>query len=51
MNIGFTYSNRYTAYGTEQIVGVGVGYFKSHFQARPYRLALVVLSEVFEMHL
>ena len=27
VNIGFTYSNRYTAYGTEQIVGVGVGLF------------------------
>ena len=27
VNIGLTYSNRYTAYGVEQIVGVGVGLF------------------------
>ena len=27
LNIGFTYSNRYTAYGVEQMVGVGVGLF------------------------
>ncbi len=27
VNIGFTYSNRYTAYGVEQMVGVGVGLF------------------------
>ena len=28
LNIGFTYSNRYTAYGVEQMVGVGVGLFR-----------------------
>ena len=27
LNIGLTYSNRYTAYGTERIVGVGIGLF------------------------
>jgi hypothetical protein len=27
LNIGVTYSNRYTAYGVEQMVGVGVGLF------------------------
>lgn len=27
LNVGVTYSNRYTAYGVEQMVGVGVGLF------------------------
>ncbi len=27
LNIGLTYSTRYTAYGTEKVVGVGVGFF------------------------
>jgi len=27
LNIGVTYSNRYTAYGVEQMVGLGVGFF------------------------
>ena len=27
LNIGLTYSTRYTAYGTEKVVGVGIGFF------------------------